>query len=105
MKLVIFIIMLPFLIPIVLVALFILKIFLKGKAEEWKGEIIDKNYNSKRDFDNPKKIEQFYSFKVKMSDGKIRNIAVSNQFYNECVIGDVIEKPKGAIYPKKINTG
>jgi hypothetical protein len=102
MRLVVLLVMLPFLIPIVLAILFIAKIFLKGKAEGWKGKIIDKNYNSKRDFDDHNKIEHFYSFKVQMTDGKIRNIAVNSQFYGECEIGEEIEKPKGAVFPKKV---
>jgi hypothetical protein len=105
MKGCIFLIMLPFLIPIVLAAVFIFKIFMKGKAEGWKGTVIDKSHNSKRgSFEDSKKIEHFYSLKVKMEDGKERNIAVASQFYSECNIGDVIEKPKGAVFPKKVSS-
>lgn len=97
------VLMLPFLIPIVIAAVFIFKIFMKGKAEGWKGTILDKSHNSKRgSFEDHHKIEHFYSFKVKMTDGKERNIAVSSQFWSECKVGDVIEKPKGALFPKKV---
>lgn len=83
--------------------MFIFKIFMKGKNEGWKGTILDKSHNSKRgSFEDSKKIEHFYSFKVKMIDGKERNIAVSSQFWSECKVGDAIEKPKGAIFPKKV---
>ncbi|OGG34915.1 hypothetical protein A2363_01695 [Candidatus Gottesmanbacteria bacterium RIFOXYB1_FULL_47_11] len=102
MKGCVFGIMLIFLVPIILAAVFIAKIFMKGKAEGWKGKVIDKSHNSKRgSFEDSKKIEHFYSLKVKMEDGKERNIAVSSQFYGECSVGDIIEKPKGAIFPKK----
>lgn len=96
-------IMLPFIIPIVIAAVFIFKIFMKGKAEGWKGTIIDKSHNSKRgSFEDSHKTEHFYSIKVKMSDGKERNIAVSSEFWKSCEIGDKIEKPKGALFPKKV---
>jgi hypothetical protein len=94
-------IMLPFIIPIVIAAIFILRIFLKGKAEGWKGTVLDKAHNTKRD-DDDKRDEHFYSLKVKMTDGKERNIAVSSEFWASCKNGDVIEKPKGAIFPKKV---
>ncbi len=94
---------LPFFIPIALAAVFIIRIVLKGKAEGWKGKIIDKSHNSKRgSFEDSKKIEHFYTFKVEMDNGQTRNIAVSSQFYDECEIGDTIEKPKGELFPKKI---
>jgi hypothetical protein len=102
MKLVIFLIMLPFLLPIIVAAFFILRIFLKGKAEGWKGEILDKSHNTKRDDENIHKINHFYSLRVRMENGSERNIAVSGEFYQTCNIGDTIEKPKGAIFPKKI---
>jgi len=97
--------MLPFLIPIIVAAIFIVKIFLKGKAQGWKGEVIDKSYNAKRgSFENSKKIEHFYSLKVKMTDGQTHNVAVSSQFYKDCNIGDIIEKQKGELFPKKITS-
>jgi len=102
MRLVVLIIMLPFLIPIVFAAIFILKIFLKGKNEGWEGTILDKNHTSKPDDEHKNRREHFYSFKVKMTNGQERNIAVSGQFWNDCAVGDVIEKPKGAIFPKKV---
>ena len=103
MKGCVLLIMLPFLIPIVITLVFILKIFFKGKAEGWKGEIIDKSHNSKRgSFEDSHKVEHFYSLKVKMTNGRIRNIAVSSPFYGECEIGDIIEKSKGALFPRKV---
>ena len=95
--------MLPFIVPIILAAAFIMKIFLKGKAEGWRGTIIDKSHNTKRgSFEDDKKIEHFYSVKIKTPEGKERNIAVSSQLWSDLSIGDEIEKPKGAIFPKKV---
>jgi hypothetical protein len=100
MRLAILVIMLPFLIPIVLVILFIIKLVLKGKNEGWRGTVIDKIYKERRDDDN--RMEHFYTLKIKTDDAKERNIAVSPIFYEECKIGDTIEKPKGKLYPVKV---
>ena len=90
-----------FLLPFVAFIVFIIKLIVKGKNEAWKGTVIDKNHNTKRDSDEHNRIEHLYSLKIKMTDGKERNIAVSGQFWNSCKVGDTIEKPKGAIYPTK----
>lgn len=96
-----FLIMLPFILPIVIVAIFLLRIFLKGKAEEWKGTVVDKKHTTQ--YDNEKRRdEHFYSLRVKMTDGKERDVAVMSDFWASCKNGDVIEKPKGAIFPKKV---
>lgn len=102
MKIIILVLMLPFLVPIILAILFILKIILKGKNKSWVGTVLDKNHNTKRDTDYKHKIDHYYSLKIKMNNGKERNIAVSGEFWNSCNIGDTIEKSKGALYPKKI---
>jgi len=104
MRLVIFLVMLPFLLPIIVAAFFILRIFLKGKAEGWKGEVLDKSHNTKRDDEHKNKINHFYSLRVRMENGSERNIAVNSEFYQACAVGDIIEKPKGAIFPKKVST-
>jgi hypothetical protein len=92
-----------FLLPFVAFIAFIIKLVMKGKNEGWKGTITDKSHNSKRgSFEDHHKTEHFYSFTVKMTDGKERKIAVSSQFYGECQIGDTIEKPKGSLFPKKL---
>jgi hypothetical protein len=102
MKLILVLLMLPFLIPIVLAILFIVKIVLKGKNEAWSGTVIDKNHKTQRDDEFKNKINHFYSLKMKMKDGRERNIAVSGEFWDSCKIGDTIEKPKGALYPKRV---
>lgn len=91
-----------FLLPFIAFIAFVIKLIVKGKNEAWKGEVIDKNHNTKRDSDRHNKIEHFYSLKVKMTDGKERNIAVSGDFWRSCEVGDTIEKPKGALYPTKV---
>jgi heme/copper-type cytochrome/quinol oxidase subunit 1 len=91
-----------FLLPFIAFIAFVIKLIVKGKNEAWKGTIIDKNHNTKRDSDNHNRVEHFYSLKTEMTNGKIRNIAVSSEFWNSCKVGDVIEKPKGALYPKKV---
>jgi hypothetical protein len=102
MKILVLVLMLPFLIPIVLAILFIIKIIVKGKNEGWTGTVIDKNHNTKRDDEYKNKVDHFYSLKMKMTDGRERNIAVSGEFWNTCALGDTVEKPKGALYPKKV---
>jgi hypothetical protein len=102
MNILVLVLMLPFLIPIVLAILFIIKIIMKGKNEGWIGTVIDKNHHTKRDDEYKNKVDHFYSLKMKMKDGRERNIAVSGEFWNACVIGDTVEKPKGALYPKKV---
>jgi len=103
MRLVVFLLMLPFLLPIVAVIIFIIRIVMKGKAEGWKGEVIDKTHTTKRDDEYRNKVDHFYSLRVRMDDGKERNIAVSGDFYKTCEAGDRIEKPKGALFPKKVS--
>jgi len=103
MKGAVFVIFLPFILPIIVVGVFIIRIILKGRKESWRGEVLNKSYNSKKgSFEDSKKIEHFYTLEVKMEKGNIRNIAVSSKFYDECEIGDKIEKPSGVLYPRKI---
>lgn len=90
-----------FLLPFVAFIVFVIKLIVKGKNEGWKGTVIDKNHNTRRDSDHHNKVDHFFSLKIKMTDGKERNIAVSSQFWNDCKVGDTIEKPKGDLYPKK----
>ena len=92
-----------FLLPFIAFIAFIIKLIVKGKNEAWKGTIIDKSHNAKRgSFEDSNKTENFYSLKIKMADGKERNIAVSSKFWSDSKVGDTIEKPKGAMYPTKV---
>jgi len=78
---------------------FVGKLIFKAKADSWTGEIIDKGHNQKRD---EGKTEHFYFFKVKLDNGQVHNIATSIKFFNECKVGDRLEKKKGELFPKKI---
>jgi hypothetical protein len=75
---------------------------LKGKAQGWKGTVVDKKHTTQHDSEKDRD-EQFYSLKVKMEDGKVHNVAVTSDFWASCKNGDVIEKPKGAIFPRKVS--
>jgi len=89
-----------FLLPFIAFIAFIVKLIVKGKNESWKGTVINKLHNTKRDDDN--RLEHTYSLTVNMTSGQERHIAVSSEFWNSTKVGDVIEKPKGALYPKKV---
>ena len=79
----------------------VVKLVLKGKNSFWKGEIVDKIHNSKRDNDS-NRIENFYSLKIKTEDGKEIKLGVSGQQYEDYKIGDKLLKEKGSIWPRKI---
>ena len=103
MKLILLLVMLPFLIPIVLAVLFILRLVLKGKAEGFRGKVIDKLHTSKRD-DEHRHDDHFYTLVIRTEEGKERKIAVASSLYGECEVGDTIEKPKGALFPRKVTS-
>lgn len=73
----------------------------KTKAASWTGVVIDKNHNTKRDFDT-NKIEHFYVLVVKPDDGKRdMKLGVSQQLFDSFEIGDKIKKDSGEMFPKK----
>ena len=77
----------------------IIKIISKTKTNAWKGEVVDKLYKTQsddNDVDRP-----YYTLVVKTDEGLTRKIAVSRAMYDSCEIGDKMEKPKGALNPKK----
>jgi len=82
---------------------FVLKLIMKSKNEEWSGEVVDKKHNTSRDFDDERKINHFYYLVVKMATGRDRKIGLSQQMWDKFEIGDRINKPKGKLYPEKIN--
>lgn len=91
-----------FLIPFVLVVLFILKLIKKAKDSDWKGKIVDKKINTVEDFDTGAESLN-YVLVVDIGTGRNKNVAVSKKLYDECEIGDTLAKPKGTLIPKKIN--
>ena len=83
--------------------LLVLKI-VKGTAQSsWKGEVIDKSHNTKRDSDYHNRVSNYYTLVVSTEEGVTRNIAVSREMYDSCNVGDKLEKPKGKLNPIKIS--
>ena len=105
MKLVVFmpiiIFMVVFLILIAGFIFLVLKIVLKTRNSSWKGEVIDKSFNTKRDMDSNRK-SSFYTLVVKTDEGLTRKIAVNQAMYNSCEVGDKLEKPLGKLNPVKV---
>lgn len=87
------IIILPFL-------FLVLKLVSNAKKSAWTGEVLEKGHNTKKD-DESNRTEHFYFLKVKMSDGKVRNIGLSREICDKFKVGDKIKKDSGELYPKK----
>lgn len=90
-----------FLLLIVLFLGFIVKLVLKSKNEEWTGEVIDKKVNEIEDDNGIKR--DYYYLVVKMDVGRERKIALSEPMWTGFKIGDRLHKPKGKLWPEKIN--
>lgn len=80
----------------------VFKLVSKSKSSYWKGEVIDKKHNQRRDFDNPKKMENFYHLVVKTEEGKEIKVGVSQKDFDSWKIGDEAEKRKGELRPCKV---
>jgi hypothetical protein len=81
---------------------FVGKMIVKTKKSSWKGVIVDKLYNEKRDsFEDSHHVSQYYTLVVKMDEGQTRKIAVAKSMYDSCKVGDKLVKPKGALNPTK----
>ena len=79
----------------------VFKLILKSKSSYWKGEVIDKVHNTKREEHN--KIEHFYYLVVKTDERDDMKVGLSAEMYNSFQVGDIIEKPKGKLLPQKVN--
>jgi len=66
----------------------------------WSGEVVDKEQSEWTD--NNDKINLSYILKVKLDDGKMHEVEVGKEFYDEVKIGDKIKKDKGTARPIKI---
>ena len=66
------------------------KLISNSKKSSWNGEVIEKVHNTKKDFDTDK-LEHFYFLKVKMSDGKTKNIGLSKEMCDKFKVGDKIK--------------
>lgn len=78
----------------------VIKLIMKGKNASWKGVIVDKVHNSKRNEDN--KLENFYSLVIKTEVGKEIKLGVSASQFEDYKIGDKLDKIKGDIWPTKV---
>jgi hypothetical protein len=87
------IIILPFL-------FLVLKLVSNAKKSSWTGEVLEKGHNTREDSDSDR-LEHFYFLKVKMSDGKVRNIGLSKEMCDKFEVGEKIKKDSGELYPKK----
>ncbi len=92
-----------FLLPFIVVIYFIIKLIVKAKNQGWTGTVMNKQHRVREDFDSDRK-EDAYILTVNMSDGREHHIEVSGSFWNAIKIGDKIEKPKGELQPKKVQT-
>jgi len=81
---------------------FIIRLIFKSKNEDWTGVVIDKKHNQTRDFDDSRKINDFYFLVVKMEVGRDRKVGLSKQMWDKFEIGDKIHKPKGKLIPEKV---
>jgi len=92
-----------FLILIIAFLGFIVKLVMKSKNEDWTGEVIDKKHNEVRDYEDSHKINHFYFLVVKMTEGRDRKIGLSREMWDKFEIGDKLHKPKGKLFPEKVN--
>ena len=83
--------------------LLVFKLVMKGRAMAWKGELVDKVYKTSEDYDNPHKVNQFFTLVFKTEDGKTMKVGTSKEVYDSYNIGDKAEKKSGELWPKKIS--
>ena len=77
----------------------IAKLFIKGKNQAWKGEVIEKVVNIEEDDDTNKK-SRLLSLKVRLENGEVHSIPARVDFYNQVKVGTKLEKKKGALWPE-----
>lgn len=77
------------------------KLFMKGKNQSWKGEVIKKAVHIQKDNDT-KRTSRLLSLKIQLENGEIHSIPATVDFYNSVDVGDKLEKKKGELWPKKI---
>ena len=98
-------IMLPFLLPIIAVAILIFILYRRGKKQAYSGTIVEKIHNTKTEDDGPRhKVSHLYSVKVKIdATGEVHAIALSREMYDQFQEGDRIEKKSGESWPHKVS--
>jgi len=77
------------------------KLFMKGKNESWRAEVIEKVVHVQKD-DNTKRTSRLLSLKIQLENGEIHSIPAKAEFYNKVKVGDKLEKKKGALWPEII---
>jgi hypothetical protein len=104
---------LPILIPIIIffgffgiliigfIAL-VVYLIVRSKNASWKGTVIDKIHNTKRDDEHRNRIEHFYIVVVKTDAGKEMKLGLAKEMYDRFEIGDKLKKDKGSLFPVKI---
>jgi transcriptional regulator of met regulon len=84
-----------------------LKVVVRVRKDEWKGEVVDKIYNEKIERDPEfSKIEKrmpLYTLVIKTNEGIERKVAVTKDMFESCKIGDKFIKEKGSLNPRKLN--
>jgi hypothetical protein len=81
----------------------VIKLVAKGRASAWRGELVDKIYKSRRNFDDANRVDEFYTLVFKTEDGKTLKVGTSRQVYDSYTIGDKAEKKAGEFWPKKLS--
>jgi hypothetical protein len=74
---------------------------MKGKKSAWKGELIDKLYREKEDFDSGR-IERYYTLVFKTEEGKEIKAGTSKEIYDSYNVGDRAEKKSGKFQFEKV---
>lgn len=82
--------------------LLVLKLIKKGKDSAWQGKLVDKKHLQKRDDENSKKINDFFTLVFEVNEGKQVKVGVDKKEYDKWQINDQAEKKKGEFRPKKI---
>ncbi len=89
-----------FFLVVVVFFIFGMRYITRERKISWSGEVVDKEQSEWTD--NNDKINLSYILKVKLDDGKMHEVEVSKEFYDEVKIGDKIKKDKGTARPIKI---
>ncbi len=89
-----------FFLVVVVFFIFGMRYITRERKISWSGEVVDKEQSEWTD--NNDKINLSYILKVKLDDGKMHEVEVGKEFYDEVKIGDKIKKDKGTARPIKI---
>ncbi|MCJ7793009.1 MAG: hypothetical protein MUP45_03470 [Candidatus Marinimicrobia bacterium] len=82
--------------------LLVFKLIKKGKASAWEGELVDKKHLQRRDDENSRKINDFFTLVFKTKEGKQIKVGVAKEEYGQWQIGNKGEKKKGELRVRKV---